>query len=317
MSNLHTVNASASPENVDDFLEPKSVNATLDKFCELATTKWSHRLGFFFQSLAGGAMVSFGAMLAVAVGAGIPEPGLANLVSGLVFGFSFVVIMVSGSSLITSDMAAGFIALWRRQMSFSDYLGYLFVGWLGNVLGAFIFVAIIAAGPGEYGAPIFLMRAHMIAISKVGPNPLSVFCMAIICTWLLQTAFFLYVKARTDIGKMMMAYYGPLAFVAGMTEHCIANIGMIGLPLLMQGPFAQSLGKALPKSGKIAELTWGFGHYGLARNELLTWCGNWVGGTVFVAIVFMIIAWTYKSHDAAKANSGQRGGAKAAYELGV
>ena len=276
------------------FMEPKSIRETLDTFTSIAVTKWSRPLGFFFQSIAGGAMVCFGVILAIAVGAGIATPGIANLVSGLVFGFSFVAIMVSGASLITSDMAAGFVAMSRGRMTFPSYVSFLLVGWIGNIVGAFIFIGIVAAGPGAYAKPIFLDRAHLIALSKVGPDAISVFCMAIICTWLLQTSFFLYVKARTDVGKMVMAWYGPLAFVAGMTEHCIANIGMIGLPLLMQSRYIALNSAALATTAsKIKLLTWGFGHFGLLRNELIVWAGNWIGGTVFVAILFMMISWAY------------------------
>jgi formate/nitrite transporter FocA (FNT family) len=276
------------------FMEPKSISETLDTLTTIAVTKWSRPLGFFFQSIVGGAMVGFGVILAIAVGAGISTPGIANLVSGLVFGFSFVAILVSGASLITSDMAAGFVAVSRRKLKFISYIKFLLVGWIGNTVGMFIFIGIVAAGPGAYAKSIFLDRAHMIALSKVGPDDISVFCMAIICTWLLQTSFFLYVKGRTDIGKMVVAWYGPLAFVAGMTEHCIANIGFIGLPLLMQSRYIALNSTALANhDSKIKLLTWGFGHFGLLRNELIVWAGNWIGGTVFVAILFMLISWAY------------------------
>ncbi|WP_414041285.1 formate/nitrite transporter family protein [Acidithiobacillus sp. M4-SHS-6] len=278
-----------------ELLEPKSIVATLEIMCTMAVCKWRNPIGFFWQSISGGAMVMFGVMLAVSVGAGIPYPGWANLASGFVFGFSFVIIMVSNSSLITSDMAAGFIALWRKKMSLQGYIGYLLLGWVGNVIGAFIFIGIIAVGPGDYAMPVFLMRAHMIGLSKVIPSGLSVFCMGIICTWLLQLGYFLYIKSRTDVGKMVMAWYGPLAFVGGMTEHCIANIGFIGLPLLMQNRYIAALhNNSTIKPEHIVNITWGFGHYGLARNELISWCGNWVGGTLFIAILFMAIAKYYK-----------------------
>lgn len=273
----------------DDGLGPHTIDVALDGLCELAVRRWANPLGFMFQAIAGGAMVMFGVMLAVAVSAGISQAGLANLVSGVVFGFSFVVIMVSGASLITSDMAAGAIALARRRMSLWDYVGYIALGWAANVAGAFIFIAIIAAGPGQYAAPLFLARAHVIGVAKAGASDVSVLCMGIICTWLLQTAFLLFVKARTDVGKMIMAWYGPLAFVAGMTAHCIANIGFIGLPLLMQGKFNQVVGAHHAAHGKVPLLSWGFGRFGLFHNQVFAFLGNWIGGTVFVALLFLAI----------------------------
>jgi formate/nitrite transporter FocA (FNT family) len=273
----------------DDGLGPQAINVALDAMCDRAVRRWANPLGFAFQAIAGGAMVMFGVMLAVAVSAGIAQPGLANLVSGTVFGFSFVVIMVSGASLITSDMAAGAIALARGRMSPVGYIAYIALGWAGNVAGALIFIAIIAAGPGQYVAAPFLARAHVIGVAKAGAPDLSVFCMGIICTWLLQTAFLLFAKARTDVGKMIMAWYGPLAFVAGMTQHCIANIGFIGLPLLMQGKFKAALATHASAHAKLPMLTWGFGRLGLFHNQVFAFLGNWVGGTVFVALLFMAI----------------------------
>ena len=43
----------------------------------------------------------------------------------------------------------------------------------------------------------------------------------------------LFFKARTDIARMGFAFYGPFAFVIGATQHVIANIGFLGLPLLL------------------------------------------------------------------------------------
>lgn len=167
-------------------LEPKPVDATIEIIGNIAVARWSRPLGFFFQGIAGGACVMFGVMLAIAVSAGISSPGLANLVSGLVFGFSFLVILVSGASLITSDMAAGFIALCRRKMTLSGYVGFLAVGWVANVVGAFIFIGIIAQGPGSYAYAPFLAESHAMAVSKASQSPASIICMGIICTWLLQ-----------------------------------------------------------------------------------------------------------------------------------
>lgn len=284
----------------DDPFEPHSVEVTLDRLIKVAVDKWNYPLSYLFQSLAGGAMVAFGVILAIAVSTGITTPGLANLVSGLVFGFSFVVILVSNSTLITSDMAAGFIALVRHKMPLSSYLGFVTVGWIGNIIGALIFVGIIAAGPGPYATLPFLQRAHMLGIAKAGVGTESIFTLGIICTWFLQTALFLYCKARTDVGRMMLAYYGPLAFVAGMTEHCIANVGFIALPLLMQGKLAQALGGTLPADGPMRAITWGLGPTGFLRNELLSGAGNLIGGTVFMALVFLAIA-KFRSRSTIKA----------------
>ena len=37
-------------------------------------------------------------------------------------------------------------------------------------------------------------------------------------------------------------------------------------------------------------LHWGFGQYGWAHNQLFTVLGNSIGGTIFVAVVFQLVA---------------------------
>ena len=91
-----------------------------------------------------------------------------------------------------------------------------------------------------------------------------------------------------DIAKIAMAAYGPLAFVAGMTEHCIANIGFLALPLFQQDVYLQ-VASRMPEVTPII-LHWGFGRYGWAHNQLYTVLGNLIGGILFIGIVFQLVS---------------------------
>ena len=50
-------------------------------------------------------MVAFGFLLSLAVSIGVTTAGIATLLMGLAFGMSLVLILVSGTSLFTADMA--------------------------------------------------------------------------------------------------------------------------------------------------------------------------------------------------------------------
>ncbi|MBX5466141.1 MAG: formate/nitrite transporter family protein [Firmicutes bacterium] len=271
-------------------LDPWPLEVALVRAADLAVRRFrllvSRPVAFGLQAALGGAMVAFGAMLALATSAGIAVPGLANLISGGVFGFSLVIIMVSEVSLVTADMALGILAVYHGRLRLRQYLGFVGASYVGNALGSFCFMAIVATAGGPYWTAPILIRAHALAASKMGMPDFSTFLLGILCTWLLQTAMILYLKARTDIGKMLLAYYGPLAFVAGMTEHSIANIGFLALPLLTQPLFTPVTHLALTASGPTAWLHWGFGRYGWAHDQLFTLLGNFVGGTLFVATAF-------------------------------
>lgn len=273
---------------------PASIDETVIRVADICTYKWDticHRpLVYVVSAFAGGAMVVFGATLALAVSAGVSEelaPGLANLLMGLVFMFSLVIIMVSGMTLVTADMYIGIIGVFHKRVTWGWFVWGVTLGYMGNFLGSMFFMWLISYS-GSFAHLPWLMRAHAIGAAKLGQTAIQVFVMGIACTWMLQTAAILYVKAEGDIAKILMAAYGPLAFVAGMTEHCIANIGFLALPLFQQGIYLDTV-KEMPAVTPVI-LHWGFGQYGWAHNQMYTILGNIIGGTLFVGIVFQLVS---------------------------
>jgi formate/nitrite transporter FocA (FNT family) len=264
----------------DDPFEPLSVGAMVDRVAAMAVEKATHPWAFFLRSLVGGAMVAFGALLALVVSTGVKTPGIASLVMGLAFGMSFVLILVSGMSLITADMAAGFLAVLKRSMKLRTYVFLVAIGLVGNIAGALVFVTVCGAAGGPYlGA--FAERAATVGALKAGQPFWTAFLLAVVCTWFLQTAMCMYFKARSDVARMAFAFYGPFAFVIGGTQHVIANVGFLGLPLLLN-----LFHPTAPRGG----ISWGFGDDGLLTNICITTVGNLVGGTLFVALPFWAIA---------------------------
>lgn len=264
----------------DDPYQPHSVVSTVRTVADQAIEKAGQPVTYLLRSLVGGAMVAFGVLLALVVSTGVTTPGLASLLMGLAFGMSLVLILVSQMSLITADMAAGAMAVFQRRLSIGAFGRLLTIGMVGNVAGAAVFTLIVGAAGGPYlGA--FAERAAAVAAAKVDQSAPTQILLGILCTWFLQTAMFLYFKARSDVAKMGFAFYGPFAFVIGGTQHVIANIGFLGVPLLLASfhPDAPS-----------TAVTWGFGAHGLLTNLALTTVGNFVGGTIFVALAFHVIA---------------------------
>ena len=273
---------------------PANVDELVVRVADICTYKWDmirHRpLAYLLSGFSGGAMVVFGATLALAVSAGVPEnlaPGLSNLLMGLVFMFSLVIIMVSGMTLVTADMYIGIIGIFHRRISWGWFVWGVTLGYVGNFLGSMFFMWLISKSA-AFGYNPWLLRAHAIGVAKMGQTAGQIFAMGIVCTWMLQTAAILYVKADGDIAKIAMAAYGPLAFVAGMTEHCIANIGFLALPLFQQDVYLSVVSK-MPGVTPVI-LHWGFGQYGWAHNQLYTVLGNLVGGILFIGIIFQLVS---------------------------
>ena len=273
---------------------PATVDDLLVRVADICTYKWdmirNRPLVFLVTGFSGGAMVVFGATLSLAVSAGVAEnlaPGLANLLMGAVFAFSLVIIMVSGMTLVTADMYIGIVGVFHKRINWGWFIWGIILGYVGNFLGSMFFMWLISKG-GAYMTWPWLARSHAIGVAKLGYSATQIFAMGIACTWMLQIAAILYVKAEGDIAKIALAAYGPFAFVAGMTEHCIANIGFLALPLFQQDVYlsiAQKMNVADP-----VLLHWGFGRYGWAHNQLFTVLGNIIGGILFVGIPFQLVS---------------------------
>jgi formate/nitrite transporter FocA (FNT family) len=272
--------STAAERAAEDPFEPLSVGAMVDRVAAMAVEKAAHPWAFLMRSLVGGVMVAFGVLLALVVSTGVKTPGIASLLMGVAFGMSFVLILVSGMSLITADMAAGFLAVLKRDMGLGTYAVLVGVGLVGNIAGALVFVTVCGAAGGPYlGA--FAERAATVGALKAGQPSCTALLLAVVCTWFLQTAMCMFFKARSDVARMAFAFYGPFAFVIGGTQHVIANVGFLGLPLLLN-----LFHPAAPRGG----ITWGFGDHGLLTNIGITTVGNLIGGTLFVALPFWIIA---------------------------
>lgn len=262
-------------------LEPHSIAEMVDRVAAAALEKAGRPRSHLVRSLIGGAMVAFGVLLSLSVAAGVEAPGPRSLLMGLAFGMSFVLILVSGVSLITADMAAGLILVLRGEIGIASYARFLGLGLLGNLVGTLAFVTVVAAAGGPYLSEPFAAQAAAVGTAKSGEHTLSAILLAVLCTWFLQTAMFMFFKARTDVARMGLAFYGPFAFVIGGTQHVIANIGFIGLPWLLR-LFHGTRAPATP-------ITWGLGDHGMLRNLATTTLGNFIGGALLVALPFYLV----------------------------
>lgn len=271
--------AAAPSPPVADLFAPFPVGEMTRRVADMAIEKSATPWTLLVRSLVAGAMVVFGVLLSLIVSTGVTIPGLASLVMGLAFGMSFVLILVSGMSLVTADVAAGLFAVLQGRLGIGRYVRMLVIGLVGNIAGAFAFIAVAAVAGGPYLGGV-AERAAAIGTAKADQSVLTAILLALLCTWFLQTAMCLFFTARTDIARMGFAFYGPFAFVIAGTQHVIANVGFLGLPLLLAAFHGTDPGG----------VSWGLASDGLVTNIIVTTIGNVVGGTLFVAVPFHVIA---------------------------
>jgi hypothetical protein len=82
----------------------------------------------------------------------------------------------------------------------------------------------------------------------------------------------MFCQARSGAASMWFVFYGPFAFVIGGTQHVIANVGFLGLPMLLA-----ALHAPVPHSG----IGCGFGGHDFLTSLCIAALGSLIGGTLF------------------------------------
>jgi nitrite transporter NirC len=92
-----------------------------------------------------------------------------------------------------------------------------------------------------------------------------------LCNWLVCLAVWLAVKIKSETARLIMIFWCLFAFIGSGFEHCVANMTLLSMGLL------------LPHGAEISLA-------GLGHN--LTWVtlGNIVGGALFVGMAYWFAA---------------------------
>ncbi len=224
---------------------------------------------FAVSALLGGAYIGIALILALTVSAGLPA-GVRPLVSGGVFGLGLLLVMVAGADLFTGTILYVVFALARKKLSLRRGLALLASVWIGNLVGAAILAWIFSTGGGGIvfsAPPPFL---HDYIGHKVQADPAMLVARASLCNWLVCLAIWMFARLRTEVAQILAMAWCLLAFVACGFEHSVANMTLFTLGMLDPTPL-------LDPAQAGYNLFW-------------VTIGNVIGGGVFVAVVYLVLA---------------------------
>jgi nitrite transporter NirC len=229
-------------------------------------------LRYLLSSALAGAYVGVAVVLLIMVGAPLiaAQHPLAKLVQGGVFGVALTLVVFAGAELFTGNnmiMLQGFL---RKKASGIDVALVWAMSLVGNFLGALGFAALVnASGIITAGAPpgqqtVFKAALAGIATGKHNLDGGQLFFRAVLCNMLVCLALWMAARAASDGAKLIVLWWGLLAFIASGFEHSIANMTSLSLAAL------------------VGVGTW----HDLARNLVFTVPGNIVGGGLFVGLAY-------------------------------
>ncbi|THU97265.1 putative formate/nitrite transporter [Dendrothele bispora CBS 962.96] len=222
--------------NTQSTLKPDQVTVLL---IEHAVTKHTTRYDkVFFKAVLAGLMLSFGGIMNVSINAGSTDlnqgnPALVKILGGFVFPTGFVLIVMLGLELLTSNMMVFPIAVAKRAIPWwSLPLNWLIVTF-GNLAGSLFSAAILVHYSGIFSAEPFMSGVISYAEKKaVDPQWHQIFLRGIGCNILVCIAVWLAAGAKETVSKLIAIWIPIWVFVAASFDHVIANMFYIPLGIM-------------------------------------------------------------------------------------
>jgi len=239
-------------------------------------------------SVLAGAFISFGAIFATTVTAGIGLPyGVGRLLSGLVFSVGLIMVIIAGAELFTGNNLI--VMAWANGKVKSRALLMNWVlSFAGNFVGAFLTAALMfyttqyTFGDGAVGLVALNIANTKASLAFVPALTLGIMCNALVCL-----AVWMCFSARTNIDRVVTAVPPIAAFAAAGFEHCIANIYFIPMGLFIKAGAPQSFWTAIGKTASdYPGLTWSNFFLG---NLVPVTIGNIIGGAIMIAAVYWFV----------------------------
>ncbi|MDR2356194.1 MAG: formate/nitrite transporter family protein [Clostridiales Family XIII bacterium] len=221
-----------------------------------------------------GVLIALAAATSSTAAHDIANVGLARMITGLLFPFGLVMVIVSGAELFTGSCLIP-ISVLAGKVRFSKMLGNWLIVYVGNFIGSFV-VAAACAYSGQLNYSDNALAAHTIkvAAAKCSIGFGDAVVLGIFCNLLVCLGVFMALSAKDTAGRAIGAYIPVAFFVICGFEHCVANMYYIPAGLLAMGA-PEYLAKALETGFHTESLTWGDF---LFANLLPVTLGNIIGG---------------------------------------
>ncbi len=248
--------------------------ATIDKLItggEQRMALWRRApAAFFVSSMLAGAYVGIGIVLILVLGASVP-PEWSKLVMAASFGIALVLVVLAGADLFTGHHLYGTLGWFAGRSPLAPILLFWAVCWVGNLLGSLLLALLVTAGGGGglQADPQGLLQ--QIAAAKMNAPLSELLARAVLCNWLVCLAVWMSARVDSDAARCIVIWWCLFGFIACGLEHSVANMTLLSLALLGAHGAQISVG-------------------GLVYNLLWVSLGNIVGGALFVAGAYWLVA---------------------------
>lgn len=256
---------------------PLSISDALDAQASAADDKISQLRSparYLLSAALAGAYIGVGVVLLLMVSGPLAAAGspATKLVQGLVFGVALTLVVFAGAELCTGNMMTMVHGMLVRRRGYLLGFGVIMASFLGNLVGSAVFSWLVFESgvlethdPGK-AAPAAALLVKLVT-TKTTLSAGALFFRGVLCNFLVCLAVWMAARTKSDTAKLVLIFWGLLAFIGSGFEHVVANQTVLTLGLL-EG------------HGTVG---------GFLYNMLWSGLGNLVGGGLLVGAVYGVL----------------------------
>lgn len=264
------------------YFSPKEMMAEAEKFALSKANKTSSMT--LSLAIMAGAFIGLAFLFYITVTTGSAGAGwgLSRLAGGLAFSMGLILIVLCGGELFTSSVLSS-ISWANKQISFGKMLSIWGKVYVGNFIGAMFLLALVtAAGLYQMDSGQWGLNALNIAQHKLHHTLIQAFALGILCNLLVCLAIWLTFSSANAMTKAAMTIMPVAMFVSSGFEHCVANMFMVPLGIVIANFAPESFWASVGvPASQYADLN--IGHF-ITANLIPVTLGNIVGGAVLVGL---------------------------------
>ncbi|MBN3492290.1 formate transporter FocA [Vibrio neptunius] len=269
------------------YFSPSEMMAEAEKFALSKANKTSGTtLGLAIMA---GAFIGLAFLFYITVTTGNIQSGwgLSRLAGGLAFSMGLILIVLCGGELFTSSVLSS-IAWANKQISLGKMLSIWGKVYVGNFLGAMLLLLIVtAAGLYQMDNGQWGLNALNIAQHKLHHSLVEAFALGVLCNLLVCLAIWLTFSSANAMTKAVMTIMPVAMFVSSGFEHCVANMFMVPLGIVIQNFATEAFWSQVgATSAQFSDLNI---YQFVTANLIPVTLGNIVGGAVLVGLANWII----------------------------
>lgn len=232
----------------------------------------------FLAAVLAGFLIGGGGLVSSIATCELDNTSVARVVSGLLFPFGLIMVIITGAELFTGNCLIT-ISVLEKKAALAGMVRNLVIVYIGNLLGAvFLAAAIVYCGQLDLSAGALAVHTIRTAAAKCAIPFGKAVVLGILCNILVCAGVMCSLCAKSLPGRAIGAFVPVSFFVIGGFEHCVANMYYIPAGLLAAGTMPNLIG--LAQTASALNLA------GFARNMIPVTLGNLIGGCSFAALIW-------------------------------